>query len=61
MKREVSILIALFTVFSSFSQIPELDVATPNIIQLENATGIQKARMHYFKGDYVMAEALLYA
>ena len=61
MKREVIQLIALFTAFISYAQIPELDVVNPNIIQLENATGIQKARMHYFKGDYVMAEALLYA
>jgi hypothetical protein len=44
-----------------FAQIPELKVNAPNAADIENANGIDKARLYFASGNLMMAEALLYA
>ena len=61
MKREVLSLLFLINIFVVCGQIPELDVANPNTIELQNASGLERARMYYLTGNILNAEALLYA
>ena len=58
-KRFLNLLFLLLTSLWVFAQLPELNVRNLNIS--ENASGIEKARNFYDKGEYIMAEAMLYS
>ena len=58
-KYSIILLLSLTTYLSSYAQIPELDIIYKPLN--DGASGIEKARDHYLKGDHLMSEALLYA